>query len=152
MGTKYIIDNVNGAIPQQVIYGALSATTFYGDGSNLSGITITPAYKSFTAYYNVEEDILQVYENTIGPINVSYNSLDNDVIITSSNLFGLLSSGTPEKTAIFLTVTNGIGSTNNGLEGIVSSSSEIKVSDGYGIPGAMVSYSLKFFIEIRVYN
>lgn len=38
MATKYIIDNLDGLIPQQVIYGSLSATTYYGDGSNLTGI------------------------------------------------------------------------------------------------------------------
>lgn len=39
MGTKYIIDNFDGLIPQQVVYGSLSATTLYGDGSNLTGVS-----------------------------------------------------------------------------------------------------------------
>lgn len=38
MSTKYIIDNFDGLIPQQTIYGSLSATTLYGDGSNLTNL------------------------------------------------------------------------------------------------------------------
>jgi hypothetical protein len=43
MTTKYIIDNLDGSLTEQVIYGGLSADTFsattlYGDGSNLTGV------------------------------------------------------------------------------------------------------------------
>jgi hypothetical protein len=43
MSVKHLINNSNGLAPDQIIYGGLSATTisgvtFYGDGSNLTGI------------------------------------------------------------------------------------------------------------------
>lgn len=39
MGIRYIIDNNDSNLPLQTIYGGLSATTIYGDGSNLTGIS-----------------------------------------------------------------------------------------------------------------
>lgn len=38
MNIQYIIDNSDGSLQGQNIYGSLSATTFYGDGSNLTGL------------------------------------------------------------------------------------------------------------------
>ena len=69
MGIKYIIDNLDGSLPQQVINGSLSATTFYGDGSGLSGVTVTPAYKVYTALLTqtgTSAPTAVVLENTLG--------------------------------------------------------------------------------------
>ena len=44
MGVKYIIDNLDNSLTEQIINGSVSATTFsattyYGDGSNLTGLS-----------------------------------------------------------------------------------------------------------------
>jgi hypothetical protein len=51
MATKYIVDNVSGQTinGDLVVTSAITASTFYGDGSNLSGITNTSPYKVYTA-------------------------------------------------------------------------------------------------------
>jgi hypothetical protein len=95
MGTKYIIDNANGDIPQQVIYGAVNATTFsattyYGDGSNLSGITITPSYKVYTALLTqtgTTAPVAKVLENTLGGTLVWTRNGDGQYVATLAGAF-----------------------------------------------------------------
>ena len=147
MGTKYITDNANGDIPQQVIYGAISATTFYGDGSNLSGITITPAYKVYTALLTqtgTTAPVATVLENTLGGTVVwtydivgLYNATLNGVFL-------------PNKTVVFCTKQS---SGNGGItiygSRVDNSTIYIRVSDSItNVDGELTDAS----IEIRVYN
>lgn len=147
MGTKYIIDNVNGTIPQQVIYGALSATTFYGDGSNLSGITIPSTYKVYTALLTQTGStapVSTVLENTLGGTVVwTYDIIG----VYNATLNGAF---LPNKTVVFCTKQmpgNG-GITIYGSR-VNNDTVSIRVSDSItNVDGELTDAS----IEIRVYN
>ena len=124
MATKYIVNNVSG--------------------QTINGQSLLP-YKVHTSYYNVEEGILDVYENTLGEIEFSATS-PTILVITSNSLFGDISgSGSPEKA--YVTITNSTGEfvdfTIN-----VGDSSTIQILSSVN----MFNSSVKFFIEIRVYN
>jgi hypothetical protein len=49
MGIKYIIDNLDGSLTEQVIYGGLSADTFSATTLYVDGSQITKPYKVYTA-------------------------------------------------------------------------------------------------------
>jgi hypothetical protein len=49
MTTKYIIDNLDGSLTEQVIYGGLSADTFSATTLYVDGSQITKPYKVYTA-------------------------------------------------------------------------------------------------------
>jgi hypothetical protein len=49
MTTKYIIDNLDGSLTNQVIYGGLSAETFSATTLYVDGSQITKPYKVYTA-------------------------------------------------------------------------------------------------------
>jgi hypothetical protein len=103
------------------------------------------SYKVYTAYYNVEENILDVYENTLGEIEFSATS-PTILAITSNSLFGDISgSGSPEKA--YITITNSTGAFVDFATDLVNSST-IQIVSSVN----MFNESVKFFIEIRVYN
>ena len=152
MGIKYIIDNSDGSLPQQVINGSLSATTFYGDGSGLSGVTATPSYKVYTA--------LLTQTGTTAPVaTVLENTLGGDIIWSrngTGDYTGLLTGAfTSNKTAILL------GNVRYTLSSVTLIPADITVFS-YSVNdvsiGTMDNSSLvddilfNTFVEIRVYN
>lgn len=69
MATKYIVDNVSGQTinGDLVVTSAITASTFYGDGSNLSGITNPSPYKVYSALLtqtSTNNPSVTVLENT----------------------------------------------------------------------------------------
>ena len=139
METKYIINNLNGTLPQQVIYGSLSATTISGFGSI--------NYKNFMAHYNVEEDILTTFYNDLGDVTFTYDSVSNQVVLSATTFV-------VNKTFVSLTP----ACQNCGSNWSVLYSPDyvdvngIGITDGDPTPGGMINCSAKFTIEIRVCN
>ncbi len=134
-----IIFGSNGNITIDVSNGIVSASTFTGFG--------TINYKSFVANYDVSSDTLITFENNLGSVLFSYDSLNNYVEISSQSLFTL------NKTFVMVTPNNIIsGSSLSTIYNPSFNDSNILVSDGTNITDSMNSYSLKFNIEIRVYN
>lgn len=153
MSTQYIINNNDGLLSGQTINGdltvtnSLSATTYYGDGSNLSGITITPSYKVYTALLTRTGAVAPteiVLQNTIGTITFSYNSLGN-YRADSAALF------TAGKTAVFITQEIN-GTFGNVLAVAPISSSVIAISQTTSGGPNDDDWSWPVSIEIRVYN
>lgn len=71
MTTKYIIDNLDGSLTEQVIYGGLSADTFSATTLYVDGSQITKPYKVYTALLTqsgTDVPVANVLENTIGDI------------------------------------------------------------------------------------
>ena len=118
----------------------------------LNGASVARPYKTYTAYYNVEENILQTYEDTIlGGINFEYTPSTNILsVVSTSGSFGTVDSGgIPTKCYVSLTTVNGLV---DALRANPASPYLIVISDNTGTPGNMSNYSLKFFLEIRVYD
>ena len=113
-------------------------------------------YKVYTSYYNVEEGIEVVYQNTIGSLEYLnfYANYPNLILSGSTGVFGNVDNGTPFKT--YVTVTNANNSdfifyTNVVADSITGSgpSSKIYITSN---PPDMVAGSAKFYIEVRIYN
>jgi hypothetical protein len=69
MGIKYIIDNLDGSLTEQVIYGGLSADTFSATTLYVDGSQITKPYKVYTALLTqtgTSAPVATVLENTLG--------------------------------------------------------------------------------------
>lgn len=109
------------------------------------------SYRVYTAFYIVDESILKIYQNTLGTISFSYDSPSNILKLNSSNLFGTTSNSTPDKFYGIASVVD-YGGSNLFLRTELKNSSLIHITDGTPNPGQMLSGSLKFFLELKVYE
>ena len=154
MSTQYIINNNDSLLSGQTISGdlivtnSLSATTFYGDGSGLTGVTITPSYKVYTALLTqtgATAPVDTVLENTLGAtITWTYNAV--------GEYYGELSSGTFDPVLTFTTSNSSFYSSPYFSFLSILSGDNTKVILGTFDTGSTIELDGEICIEIRVYN
>jgi hypothetical protein len=163
MTTKYIIDNLDVSLTEQVIYGGLSADTFSATTLYVDGSQITKPYKVYTALLNqtgTDAPIATVLENTLGGeviwsrVGVGiYSAILANAFTADNTIFPQGIEWTAGLGVVPLTINTFF---DHGYQIYRIDSNEINFAtyDSSYVSKELsdISNSAKIFIEIRVYN
>jgi hypothetical protein len=140
--TRYIVNNLSGqTIPginsTTIISDTISATTisggtFYGDGSNLSGISTTDYYVTGFTYSN---NTFTIVDNSGSTFDASFNdvtglTVNGNLTITGNTLVQELTANTISATTISGGTFYGDGSNLTGINGISTTTGSWTLSAG----------------------
>ena len=141
---------VSGTLTATTISGA----TFYGDGSNLTGVGVPyKIYSALLTQSGTTDPVVTIIENTLGIITINRDSTGR-YSVNSSGLF------TSNKTIVYInTITSSAGpyggyaSISNNSQNTIYIDTTKVIGSGGGIPGTGTDTVLNnTSFEVRVYN